>query len=183
MERNITQAVYDSLTEATKTIAPLTEELESVNSEIRSNRYTSEALQNELYPKRDELKRKVNGKANAAIDAAKALVAQYRKEVEKMNDLDPHELTEDIKLLQAGISLKDRDIRAIIERNSGNRTMTQLALRYAADHGIDMGGTYYIGGQEERETANILDNTIEYYRKWITQGNALTVLDKFFGVG
>ena len=182
MESNITQAVYDSLKEATKEITPLAKELESVNAEIAGNRYTSETLQNELYPKRDELKKKINEKANAAIDAAKALVVQYRKELESINNLDPNELTDDIKLFQAGIPLREKDIRAILERNRENYTMVQLALRYASDHGIEIRGTYYTGGHEERATADNLDSTILYYTRWITQGNALPMLDKFFGV-
>jgi hypothetical protein len=33
----------------------------------------------------------------------------------------------------------------MLKRNSENRTMTQLILRFADEHGIETGGTYYVG--------------------------------------
>ena len=72
------------------------------------------------------------------------------------------------------------EIANILKRNAGNRTMTQIVLRYAKEHNIDTGGTYYIGGQQEEETARGLDTIISYYAKWIDKPNAKDMLTKFF---
>ena len=58
--------------------------------------------------------------------------------------------------------------------------MTQLALRYAKEHHIDMKGTYYIGGEAEKETARNLDGIVDYYARWIDKENAHEMLRKFF---
>lgn len=128
------------------------------------------------------MNQQIKAQSEKAIQAAKALVAKYRADAEKRNNLDPAELTDDVKLFQTGIPLLPRDIQAILERNSGNRTMTQLALRYAKEHGIETGGTNYTGGEAERQTANALDEIIRYYSRWIDKRNAKDVLRRFFNM-
>ena len=61
--------------------------------------------------------------------------------------------------------------------------MIQIALRYAKEHNIDMKGTYYIGDQQEKETANNLDGIVDYYARWIEKENNLDMLNRFFNVG
>lgn len=182
MNDNIVETVYAHLeahaAEISKTIA----ERDEVEAKMKSGRYSQQAIQNELMPKWGELRRKVRYESDNAIQAAKNLVEQYRQEVAEMNNLDPAELTDDIRLLQSGITLLSRDIQGILKRNSDNRTMTQIVLRYAKEHGIDVGGTFYIGGQQEEETARNLDGIIHYFSKWIDKPNAKEMLDKFFNI-
>ena len=180
MDNNIVQTVYDTLAEATKEINPVIAQREDLEGKIRSNRYSSQALRDEIYPQRDALKRKIEGACSAAISKAKALVQQYRQDAAELDNLDPADITDDIKLFQSGIVLLPRDIQAILKRNANNRTMTQIALRYAQEHDIDMKGTFYIGGEAERQNADNLDTLIHYYEKWIDKGNGLEMLDKFF---
>ncbi len=60
--------------------------------------------------------------------------------------------------------------------------MTQIVLRYAQEHNIDTGGTYYIGGKAEEDTARNLEAAVSYYRKWIDKAQAKHMLYKFFNV-
>jgi len=180
MDKNIVQTVYSTLEEATKDLTPTRDELEALEGEIRSGRYSSHVMQHEIYPKRDALKSTLQGKRDAAISKAHALVAQYRQDAAELDNLDPADLTDDIKLFQSGIVLLSRDIEAVLKRNAGNRTMTQIALRYAKEHDIDMKGTFYIGGEAERQNADNLDTLIRYYERWIDKENALQMLDAFF---
>ncbi len=182
MDNNIVQTVYNTLEAHTEEIGKTIAERDKLEGKIKSGRYTRQALEKEVYPKRDELRRKVQDDSAAAIQAAKALVEQYRQDAARMNDLDPSQLTDDIKLMQGGIPLVPRDIMAILERNKDNRTMTQIALRYAKEHNIDTGTTYYMGGQQEEETARNLDGILKYYARWIDKPNAKQMLDRFFGV-
>ena len=182
MDTNIFKTVYQSLEKSTNTISRSIAERERLENRIKSGRYSQQAIQHELVPQLDALKKQIAADSEKAIQSAKDLVAQYRADVEKLNCLNPAELNDDIKLLQAGIPLLPRDINAILDRNSGNRTMTQLALRYAQEHGIPVDGQHIIGGDEERQTANALDQILQYYRKWIDHPNAPAVLRRFFNV-
>lgn len=183
MDNNIVQSVFDSLEADTNEINKTRTEYAALEAKIKEGRYSNQTLQKEIYPKRDALKRKIADDSARAIEKAKGLVAQYREDAERLNDLDPSAITDDIKLLTAGVPLLPRDINAILTRNKDNRTMTQLALRYAKEHNIDMKGTYYIGGQQEKETANNLDGIVDYYARWIDKENNLDMLNRFFNVG
>lgn len=182
MDTNIMQTVYKALEASTAEIGKTLAERDHLEEKIKSGRYSSQTVQKEFQPKRDALNQQIKADSEKAIQAAKSLVEKYRADAEKLDNLDPAELTDDIKLFQTGIPLLPRDIQAILERNSGNRTMTQLALRYAKDHGIETGGTNYIGGEAERQTANNLDGIIRYYSRWIDKRNAKDVLRRFFNV-
>ena len=153
---------------------------QTLETKIKENRYSRQALEKEIYPQRDALRAEIRTKSEGAIKEAKGLIEKYRQDAEALNDLDPAEITDDIKLLQAGIPLLPRDIQAILKRNSSNRTMTQLALRYAEEHKIDTHGTFYIGGQQEKETADTLDGMLYYVEKYIDKPDAQTMIDKFF---
>ena len=183
MDNNIVQTVFDSLEADTHEINKTRTEYAALDAKIKEGRYSNQTLTKEIYPKRDELKRKVESGCASAIKKAHDMIATYREKADRLNDLDPSDITDDIKLLTAGVPLLDRDINAILTRNKGNRTMTQLALRYAKEHGIDMKGTFYVGGQAEREQANTLDGIVDYYARWIDKENNLDMLNRFFNVG
>ena len=184
MDNNIISTVYNALAEDTDTVAKSRAEMAAADDAINSGRYTTRTIQGEYEPKRAEAKRKMESDATAAINRARALVAQYAADADAMNDLDPAQLTDDIKLLQAGIQLTERDIKTMLKRNAENRTMQQLIMRYAQEHGIESPDfkPYYIPSMKERATAEGLSRILDYYEKWITQPNAREMLDKFFNV-
>ena len=179
MDTNIVQTVFDSLEADTTELDKVRTEYSALEAKIKEGRYSDQTLQKEIYPKRDAMRRQIADASASAINKAKGLVNQYRQDADRLNDLDPSAITDDIKLLQAGIPLLPRDITAILDRNKGNRTMTQLALRYAKEHGIET-GTFYVGGQAEKETADSLDTILTYYAKWIDKDNAHDMLRRFF---
>lgn len=183
MDNNIVQTVFNNLEAATTEINKTRTEYTALEAKIKEGRYSNQTLQKEIYPKRDELKRKIEGECARAIQAAHDSIATYRADAEALSDLDPSAITDDVKILQAGVTLTARDIQAIINRNPDNRTMIQIALRYAKEHGIDMKGTYYIGGQQEKETARNLDGIVDYYARWIDKENNLDMLNRFFNIG
>lgn len=180
MDNNIVQTVYSTLETRTDEISKDIAERDKLEEKIKSGRYSPQALKDDIYPKRDALRRKIQDASAGAIQEAKNLVEQYRQDAAKLNNLNPAELTDDVKLLQSGITLLPRDIQGILERNKGNRTMTQIVLRYAKEHDIDTGGTFYIGGQQEEQTARGLDTILLYYKNWIDKPNAKEMLTKFF---
>lgn len=182
MDKNIVKTVYATLQKRADEIGKATAERDKLEEKIKSGRYSQQTLNAEIYPKRDAMRHEIRNSTDNAIKEAKALIEQYRKEADALNDLDPAEITDDIKLLQAGIPLLPRDIQAILKRNSSNRTMTQLALRYAKEHGIDTGGTIYVGGQQEAEIARNLEELLYYCAKYLDKPDAKQMIDKFFNL-
>ena len=178
---NITQTVYNALEARTDEIAKVVTEREALTEKINSNRYTTEVLNREMYPKKEELTRKLRSMSYEALQEAKNLIEEYKAEVQKKNDLNPEEITDDIKLLQPGIVLTARDIIGIVERNKGNKTMEQIAIRYAQEHKIET-GLYYHGMAEEMQTAKNIEGLLIYYERWIDKPNAKEMLRKFFNV-
>ena len=177
---NIVDTVYNTLESHTEEIGKVIAERDALEEKIKSNRYTPQVLKEEVYPKRDELRRKITSMCDAAFTEANSHIAQYRADTADSNRLDPSQLTDDVKLLQPGIKLNAADIQGMIKRNEGNRTMLQIILRYAEDNGIDTGGTLYVGGQQEEETARNLEGIMYYYKNWIDKPNAKDMLNRFF---
>ena len=175
----ITSAVYDALKASTEEISKTVAEMEAVNGKIDSGRYSKEAVKNELAPRRDELRRKIQNDSDKAIDSAREIIKAFVAQEAKKDDLDPAEITDDIRLLQAGVPLLPRDLEAIMQRNKGNRTMRQLVYRYGKERGIEVSG-YRPAIADANEIANGLDSTLKYYRRWIDKGNALPMLARFF---
>ena len=179
---DIRQTVYDALKASTEKIAETIAECEVLEKKIESGRYNPQFLKDEIYPKRDTLRGNISRMCESALNEAKAMVSQYREQAVESNNLDPAQLTDDVKLLQPGIILKPQDIQGMLKRNEGNRTMLQVILRYAKENNIDTGGTYYTGGQEEKDIADGIDTILYYYKNWIDRPNAKEMLDEFFSI-
>lgn len=177
---NIVQSVYNSLKTSTEQIGKTVVERDKLEEKVKSGRYSPQALKDEVYPTLDFLRAKVRDGKSEALAAARGLVKEYEAEVATMNDLNPEEITPDLQLLQSGIPLMPNDIQAMLKRNSGNRTMLQLILRFAEQNGIDTHGTYFIGGQQEAETAKNLYSMIDLYSKYLDQPDGVKMLNKFF---
>lgn len=182
MDNNIVTTVYTVLKDGTTKIGKSAAELDELETKIKSGRYSAQALRDEIYPARDRLKAKIRDDSAETIRVAKSHIEQYRQDAARLNDLDPNEITDDLKLMQSGISLRPNDIQAILRRNANNRTMLQLTLRYAAEHNIDTNGTFYIGGEAELENAKNLDGIVNIYADRIRQPDALELLDRFFNI-
>lgn len=175
----ISQQVYDILDADTAGLDELKSELASVEKDIQSGRFSVEVLDKELYPKKDALNRQLKDESDRAIEHAKKRVDEYRKAAESENILDASKITDDIKLLQPGITLLERDIEGLLNRNKNNRTMLQIVMRYAKEHNIPVKPAYQ-GFLQEENTAHQLDTIISYYAKWIDKPNAKEMLNKFF---
>lgn len=177
----IVQEMYEFLVEKTDEVNKLIGTSDAIEEKIGSGRYSDAVIRQELRPQRDEIRLEIKAKSEQAIRDAKAKVNEFRQKVQAENTLNPADLTDDIKLLRAGITLTADDLRAMLDRNSDNKTMVQVILRFAKEHDINV-GVYYTGGDAEKATADELDNILNYYADWIGTPQASETLDKFFGV-
>ena len=181
---DIVTDVYNSLEASTKEVQKIVAEKNELEEKVKAGRYSPETIQREIKPRLDDLKQKTKTLSEQAIADAAALVSKYRAETEERNNLDPAELNDDIKLLQAGIPLSAHDVQAILRRNENNRTMTTLALRYAAQHDLKIEHSYTFERELKaaRDTADALDQVLTYYPNWIGTDRAFVMLDKFFAL-
>ena len=175
----IEQTVYDGLKKSIPGIVEPLEKIRHYEEEIKSGIYNDAGVRR-LNEKITEQSMQRRAARDAAIKAAKDKVNEYREYVEKNSRLDPAKLTDDIKLLQPGIVLTERDFIGMLERNAGNSTMEQTILRAAKERGVNL--PYYHTDIDEVRRADSLDNTIHYFEHWIENEQAGEMLDKFFGV-
>ena len=183
MDNNIEQNVYNYLAETLTEINDSTDKhnLDHYESEIKAGHYTPQALAADINPTCDQLRTRLRGQYNQMMDNARKMIAEYRTEAERLNELNPDDINDDIKLLQTGVDLLPRDIEALLRRNSDNRTMIQLILRYAEAHNIET-SSMYAGTSAEMQRAETLDRVLLYFDKWKDTPDARDMLDKFFGV-
>ena len=181
METNIVQEVYDILEDGANTLRAPKAKLRDLEEKIHSGNYTNQGVSS-LGSEASEIKYSINQASGNIIKRARERLAEYQKEIEAENRLDPSQLTDDTKLMQPGIVLKKADIEAMLERNADNKTMTQIILRYAQEKDIKLDGVFYIGGQREIETAKNLNGILDYYERWLPTDKAVEMLEKFFEV-
>ena len=114
-----------------------------------------------------------------AMDAAKSEVQAackaYAQEID--TGLNPAELTDDVKLLNCGAPLDERDLHQMAARNSGNRTMTRLIENYARQHNI----RFIAPASEEREAIETMQGTAAILFKQRNYAAVETMVDRVFG--
>ena len=181
---DVVNEVYSGLKEATTEVQKIVAEQNDLEKRVKAGRYSAETVQNEIKPRIDDLKQRILSMKEKTFADAKALVDGYRNEIDEQNNLDPKEINDDIKLLQTGIPLTVRDVEAILKRNENNRTMSQLAIRFAAQHDLKIENSYRFEREqnEAKAVADALDQALTYFPNWIATDKAFDMLDKFFGI-
>jgi len=182
---DITNDVYTALLNSTQEIQKGVQEQTELEEKAASGRYSAETVKNEIRPRIDVLRRQTRKLSEQAIESARGLVATYRAKIDARNDLDPSEITDDIRLLQCGVPLTARDVEAILKRSENNHTMQMLAIRYAEQHDLRIEHcpfTFELETKAARDRADALDQTLLYYQNWIDKKNAVEMLNRFFAV-
>lgn len=176
----IVRNVYDGLKGGVDCVAGMKSQISILDGKIDSGVYSPELVKG-FREKKAELSKNIRMELDSAIKRANEAVEQYSLDVEKRyNTMDPKELTDDIRLLQTGVPLKQSDLHDILDRSEGNVTMRNLVLRYAKQNGIEVSGKYKQDGQAEKNRAKTLFGLISYYSRWIGEPQARKMLDVFF---
>ena len=178
---NIMSEIITDLEARADAVLPLLDKADKLQADIKSDRFNMQTINGELYPALHKVKREIENAQEEARRAVASRVNAYIADLEREDALDPDKLTDDCKLLNAGVTLNARDINTMLERNSGNRTMTQVILRYAREHDIDIGRTYYIGNEEAIRNARSLSGTFNLYiDHWMNTKKSREMIDKMF---
>ena len=80
------------------------------NKQINSKMFSAEYVENELRPEIKRLKKESAEEEKRLIERLCAMCNSYITELNSADDLKPNSLTDDIQLLQTGITLTERDI-------------------------------------------------------------------------
>ncbi len=179
---NLTNEVYQSLKSATAELEAKKADCAALQDKIDSGRYSEAAIKGYKEQLAD-LRRDIRSAGDAAIDETRQLVDEFELTARKEMRLNPAELMPDeIALLNCGVRLTEADIEAMIERCAGNKTMMQIINRYAKERNIDIQQHGFPEFKAKMDAAQAVRGVLDYYRRWITEGNAMVMLDKFFNV-
>lgn len=131
-----------------------------VEKHRQHSEYSRERIENAIVDKTHEY----NMRSGDMMVAIKRLYKKYMELEEQADILDPAEINDDVKLLNCGVTLSEDDLRLMIGRNEGNRTMQLLAVKYAKEHDMHtVFDTSDIGTRSKaydnlNGTANIITN-------------------------
>lgn len=170
------------LKEGLDKVAALASDLKKVDADISSGTFSEDHVRAVLRPKRAEITKEIDRAQDDARKEAQATINKFAKELRDADALNPAELTDDVRLLELGTTLRKKDILAILERNADNRTMTQLALRAAEDRGIDLDGLRYTTNESRARHAEALRHVVDVALRWSTEPQR-NIFGKLFGEG
>lgn len=143
------------------------DELEVKRADRRT--YTYEHIQKVLAPKISTLRSDMmNVKANALNKIAK-LSEEYAAELKSANNLDASLITDDVKLLNVGVTLTQKDLEDMFDRNSGNPTMEQIIERYAREKNVPLNRTRKLANEDVISAVESIPYVTERIIKWHDQ--------------
>lgn len=177
---------YETLTsdlkEGLDKVASLASDLKKVDADISSGTFSEDHVRVVLRPKNAEIRKQIERAQEDARKTAQVTIDKFAKELRDADALNPAELTDDVRILELGTTLRKKDILAILERNADNRTMTQLALRAAEDRGIALGGLRYTTNESRARHAEALRYVVDVALRWSTEPEK-RIFEKLFGEG
>lgn len=133
--RNLVTSTIEDLNEFEK-------QAKAIDAKIKSGKYSNETVQKDLMPQMQDIKRKMEMRREVGCSAVRTRADEYIAELRAADQLNPDNLTDDIKLLQAGVALSADDLETLFDRNAGNSTMQKLIVDYAKQHDRDIGRSY-----------------------------------------
>lgn len=165
-------------------IEKLVDEKLRLQDELDDPKIAHDYKQKTIIPKMGELRHKISEKKFYAEEEVKKMVDAAKQEIHSLNDLKGEDLTEDAKLFSCGVKLTESDLEKIIDRNSKNATMTQLALRYANENGLKVNRVLDTHSQALSACDDLSGTAHLYIDHWIDNPEqSIKMLDKFFDEG
>ena len=171
--RSIVNSAVEDLTELEK-------REKAIEDKIKSKRYTPDIVSNELMPELNSIKREIISRKESGNKAVRARSDEYISELRKSDELNPDNLTDDIKLLQSGGALSADDLATLFDRNAGNSTMQKLITDFAKQHGRDIQRYYRPTNADLIASVNTVPEVIKTVLKWHNNPSAY---EKLIGEG
>lgn len=182
-QNSIIDQVVNVLEGHTAKAADIVTRINSIEADISSGRFSEQHINANLRPRLHAAKMDLERAQDEANAAALAAIDAKCEALAQADELNPADITDDVRLFNCGVKLSERDIKSILRRNAGNATMEQLAIRYAEQNGVDLGRVYYIGHDADiRRVRGLADTVRLYTSNWMMKPNAADMLHRFFGV-
>lgn len=181
MEENIMSSIVSDLEARTNELAPIIEKAAKLDADIKSGRYSQTTIKDDLLPARDEVRAQIRNAQEAAKQAVVEKINAHITDLERLDALDPAELTDDCKLLSSGIPLNESDIRFMLERNAKNRSMSQIIIRYAREHDIKCDAAYLDHSEAIRNARAFPALANRWIDDYMTSPQAVDILHQMFG--
>lgn len=172
--------IRKAASEAIEDINKLDEQAQAITDKINSKRYTVQAISTELKPELEKIRRQKEERREQGFSTICTKTAEYVKELHKANQLNPDDITDDIKLLQAGVALSADDLTALFDRNTGNNTMQKLISDFAKQHNRDIQRCYRPANIDFIRGVESIPETMKVVLKWNDKPN---VFNQFIGEG
>lgn len=128
------RAVVD---EAIADIREIEAEKKKLENEMKSSKFQQSYIKKEMLPMIEGKKRDIEARKAAANKQIKALADSYISELNEANELRGEDLTDDAKLLTAGVKLTGNELEKLFDRYGDNPTMQQIVYRYADEHDVE----------------------------------------------
>ena len=123
-------------------IGDLNKEYRTLDKMINSGNYAGDKL-SELTTERNRTRISIENEKKNQLKKTHDLCDEISEQLRKEDDLNPKDIVpEDLELLRDISILNNRDLKAMIDRNSKNRTMIQMILRHCQKNNIDIGLEY-----------------------------------------
>lgn len=167
----------------TSTIEDLNEfekQAQAIDGKIHSKRYTPEIVQRELVPQLQDVKRKMEMRREVGRSAVRSRANEFIAELRAADQLNPDNLTDDIKLLQSGVALSADDLAVLFDRNAGNSTMQKLICDFAKQHDRDIERHYRPANADLIQGVGNIPQVLDVVMKW---HNKPDIFNQFVGDG
>lgn len=162
----------------------LVDEQLKLKDELDDPKIAQDYKQNTIIPKLGELRHQISEKKHYALQEVKKMTDGAKQNIQALNNIKGEDLTDDAKLFSCGVKLTNRDLEQIIDRNSKNPTMIQLALRYADENGIKVDRVLDTHSAALSACDDLYSTAHLYVDHWIDHPEkSITILDQFFDEG
>lgn len=182
---------YEEITNQIKSginrISDLTKEKNQLDKMIKSGNYAGDKLR-KMTEERNSTGIKLSRIREEEMRTVKNMCDEFAEELRREDDLNPKDIVpEDLELLKHMSILTDRDLKAMIDRNHNNRTMTQIILRHCREHGnrdLQL-GIIYEGNNSLIQNVNMIPDLCKTFFRYSDgmEGNAGYVYNQVMGEG
>ena len=162
--------------EALADIKELESDKKKLESEMKSSKFQQSYIKKEMLPMIEGKNRAIEERKATANKQIKALADSYLSELNEANELRGEDLTDDAKLLTAGVKLTGSELEKIFDRYGDNPTMQQLVHRYADEHDIKLNRVLTFKNAPLIETVSCTPKICEAVIKWADDASVYSEL-------
>ena len=142
----------------------LENEIAVARASLANPKYSNEYRNETIQPQISKLTYQLRDLKQAAVSSIDKLSGEYADTLAvEMNTLKADELTDEIKLLNCGVKLTDRELETLFDRNAGNKTMQKIVTRYADEHNITIKRS--VDNTEYSESTRLLKSVGQMYAR------------------